>query len=171
MAFAGHMDTTNPTHRPHAFFMQRLVPTGPATSAVRYEVFRNKDSSDEDFEIVSQAYKLIASEDEALFTETQKNVGTRVSEDGELQPRNEESPRYFQTIIRDLIEEHQQIEEQSKGEVWPAQQRLPKEASISKEDMDFCSKLTPEGSGCCGGKACGAGPAPGPATAPEIMVS
>ncbi|KAJ5337579.1 hypothetical protein N7452_004307 [Penicillium brevicompactum] len=159
------------TVSPYAFFMQRLVPTGPTTSAVRYEVYRNKDSSDEDFEIVNQAYKLIASEDEALYTETQKGLGTRVSGDGELQPRNADSPRYFQTIIRDLIEEHQAIEEQSQGEVWPAQQRLPKEASISKEDMDFCSKLTPEGGGCCGGKACGAGPAPGPATAPEIMVS
>ncbi|CAG8418772.1 unnamed protein product [Penicillium salamii] len=159
------------TVSPYAFFMQRFVPTGSTTTAVRYEIYRHKDTSDEDFEHTHEAYKLMVSEDEAVYSETQKNIGNRVSTEGELQPRNENSPIYFQSIVRDLVEQHEEIEKQSQGEVWPARQRLPQEAAVSKDDMDFCSKLTEEGGGCCGGKACGAGPAPGPATAPEIMVS
>ena len=149
--------------------MQRFVPTGPTTTAVRYEIYRHKDTSDEDFEHTHEAYKLMVSEDETVYSETQQGISARISADGELQPRNANSPLYFQTIVRDLVEQHQEMEEQAQGEVWPARQRLPQEAAVSKDDMDFCSKLT-EG-GCCGGKACGAGPAPGPATAPEIMVS
>jgi hypothetical protein len=138
---------------------------------MRYEVFRHKSSSDEEFEIINQSYKKIVSEDEGLYNETQQNIITRVSAEGELQPRLEIVPLSFQGSIRGLIDQHQRREEESHEEFWPARQRLPKDAAVSKDDMDFCSKLTPEGGGCCGGGACGAGPAPGPATAPEIMVS
>ena len=138
---------------------------------MRYEVYRHKSSSVEDFEIINQAYKTIVSEDESIYNEAQKNISTRVSAEGELQPRLENVPPYFQGSVRDLVEQHQRREEESHEEFWPARQRLPKDAAVSKEDMDFCSKLTPEGGGCCGGGACGAGPEPGPATAPEIMVS
>lgn len=151
--------------------MQRLVSTGPTTSSLRYEVYRNRSSSDEDFEVVYQAYKTIVSEDENTYHEAQKNISARVSVKGEILPRNEDSPLYFQTIVRDLIEEHKGREVEAKAEIWPARQRLPKDATVSQDDEDFCSKLTAEGGGCCGGKACGAGPASGPATAPEIMVS
>jgi hypothetical protein len=138
---------------------------------MRYEIFRNKSSSEEDFEIINQAYKSIVSEDEKLYNEAQKCLSARTSSEGELQPRLENMPLHFQGSIHDLIEQHQKREEESHEEFWPARQRLPKDAAVSKEDMDFCSKLTPEGGGCCGGGACGAGPAPGPATAPEIMIS
>jgi hypothetical protein len=138
---------------------------------MRYEVYRHKESSDEDFQSIYQAYRLIVSENEAIYNSAQGNLDSRTSADGEVQPRNADSPLYFQTIVRDLVESHQKREATSHEQIWPARQRLPQDAAVSKEDVDFCSKLTPEGGGCCGGKACGGGPAPGPATAPEIMVS
>ncbi|KAJ5374394.1 Aromatic-ring-hydroxylating dioxygenase alpha subunit [Penicillium concentricum] len=150
---------------PHSFFMQRLVPTGPTTCSVRYEVYRSKSSTNEEFEAINETYKRFMSEDKDLCVETQTNLHSRM----------EEGPVYFQSIVRDLITEHHQREEDAGEEIWPARQRMPKEEAVSKEDMDFCSKLTSkDGSaltvgGCCGG-GCGGGPPTIAATAPETMV-
>ncbi|CAI7658971.1 unnamed protein product [Penicillium glandicola] len=160
------------TVSPHFFFMQRLVPTGPTTCLVRYEVYRNKNSGDEEFELVNQTYKRIMSENKDLSVETQKNINTVVSNS---QPHPTEGGLvHFQTVIRDLITEHSKREDDAGEQIWPAQQRMPKEETVSKEDMDFCSKLTNNApglslGGCCGG-GCGGGPPDRAATAPEIMV-
>ncbi|KAJ5791945.1 uncharacterized protein N7518_008956 [Penicillium psychrosexuale] len=156
------------TVSPHFFFMQRLVPTGPTTCSVRYEVYRNKNFSDEEFEIISQVYKRIMSENQDRCVETQKNINM-----GKIQPA-EEGPVNFQTVVRDLITQHHKREEDAAEQFWPARQRLPKGEAVSKEDIDFCSKLSKDGSpltsgGCCGG-GCGAGPPSRAATAPETMV-
>jgi hypothetical protein len=132
---------------------------------VRYEVFRNKSSSEEEFEKINEVYKSITSEDNDLCIEAQKSLN-----DGQLSSQLEKGPLNFQTTVHDLITEHQKREEEAQKQIWPAQQKLPVEEETSKEDMDFCSKLTSPPSGCCGGKACGAGPAPGPATATETAV-
>ncbi|KAJ6099041.1 hypothetical protein N7467_000576 [Penicillium canescens] len=153
------------TVSPHSFFMQRFVPTGPTSCSVRYEVFRNKSSSEEEFEKINEVYKSIMSEDNGLCIEAQKSLN-----DGQLSSQLEKGPLNFQTTVHDLITEHQKREEEAQKQIWPAQQKLPVEEETSKEDMDFCSKLTSPPSGCCGGKACGAGPAPGPATATETAV-
>lgn len=154
--------------------MQRLVPTGPTTCSVRYEIYRNKNSSDDDFEMINQMYKRMMSENKDLCVETQKNLNTGVSVNGQLHP-TEEGSVDFQTVVRGLIAEHHKREEDTGEQFWPARQRLPKEEAVSKEDMDFCSKLTSnDGSaltagGCCGG-GCGGGPPTIAATAPETMV-
>ncbi|KAJ5503728.1 hypothetical protein N7463_006602 [Penicillium fimorum] len=150
---------------PHSFFMQRLVPAGPSTCSIRYEVYRHKNSTDEEFEIINETYKRIMSEDKALCGAAQIN----------LHSRTKEEPVYFQSVIRDLITEHHKREEDAEEEIWPARQGIPKEEAVSKEDMDFCSKLTSNDAsaltagGCCGG-GCGGGPPTIAATAPETMV-
>ncbi|EKV11454.1 Rieske 2Fe-2S family protein, putative [Penicillium digitatum] len=161
------------TVSPHFFFMQRLVPTGPTTCSVRYEVYRNKNSSDDEFDFINQTYKRMMPEKKCLCAETQKNVNTEVSVNDQLHRTKE--GLVFQTLVRRLIAEHHKREEDAGEQFWPAQQRLPKEEAVSKDDMDFCSKLTSNNGstltagGCCGG-GCGGGPPTIAATAPETVV-
>jgi hypothetical protein len=165
----------NSVSRPNLFFMQRIVSTSPTTCSVRYEVYRHTDSSDEEFETINETYKRIMSVHKDLCVETQKNLNSGALLNAQPHPRAEEGPVYFQKVVRDLIMEHHKREEDAGEEIWPARQRMPKEEAVSKEDMDFCSKLTrKDGSaltsgGCCGG-GCGGGPPTIEATAPETMV-
>ncbi|KXG53394.1 Aromatic-ring-hydroxylating dioxygenase, alpha subunit [Penicillium griseofulvum] len=160
---------------PNFFVMQRIVSTSPTTCSVRYEVYRHTDSNDEEFETINETYKRIMSEHNDICVETQKNLNSGALVNAQPHSRAEEGPVYFQKVVRDLIMGHHKREEDAGEEIWPARQRMPKEEAVSKEDMDFCSKLTrKDGSaltsgGCCGG-GCGGGPPTIEATAPETMV-
>ncbi|KAJ5612257.1 hypothetical protein N7510_005451 [Penicillium lagena] len=151
------------------FFMQRWAPTSQNQCAMKYEVYRHKNASDDDFELISGMYKRIMSEDKELCIATQKNLNIGVFVNGELHPRLEKGPLYFQKTVRELLQEHYKREEEAQQQIWPAQQTLPREASTSQNDMDFYTDLTTKGQGadscatvarqsdgCCGGMACGA---------------
>ncbi|KAI9929670.1 hypothetical protein MW887_001145 [Aspergillus wentii] len=133
---------------PHFFFLQRLVSTSPTTSIMKYEVYRHKESKNEDFELINSTYKRIMSEDKDHCELTQKNLNA-----GELHPEMEKGPLYFQKVVRDAVTEHSQREEKAKEEIWPARQSLPKtaDAKTSAKDMQFCSSLPSCGAGseCC----------------------
>ncbi|KAF7590986.1 hypothetical protein BBP40_002180 [Aspergillus hancockii] len=155
------------TVSPHFFFMQRFVPTSATKCMMRYEVYRSKNSKDEDFDLINQMYKRIMSEDKDLCANTQKNLNNGVCVNGELPPRMEKGPVYFQQIVRELIVEHRKKEDAAGQEIWPTRQTLPTTASTTEEDMTFCDKLDSEAKaratdgcstsagGCCGGMACG----------------
>lgn len=151
--------------------MQRFVPTSATHCVMRFEVYRNKASSDEDFDVINSMYKRIMSEDKYLCENTQQNLNTGVFINGELHPEQEMGPLYFQNVVRELVQEHHRREEEAQSEIWPARQALPVDASTSQEDMEFCSKLTSQtktedgscasvarqgqaNKGCCGGMAC-----------------
>ncbi|KAJ1710899.1 iron-sulfur domain containing protein [Aspergillus flavus] len=138
---------------PHFFFLQRIVPTSATKCVTRYEVYRNNDSSDEDFELISQTYKRIMSEDKDLCTDAQKNLSNHI-EKGSLD---------FQTVVRELVLEHYKKEQEAGREIWPTRQTLPTSATTSEEDMTFCNKLDAQAKGsdcsttaggCCGGTGC-----------------
>lgn len=126
---------------PHFFFVQRFVPNGPMSSSMRYEVFRNKNSSEEDFQLINHMYKRIMSEDKYLCDLTQKNLNAGVFVNGEMHPRMEKGPLYFQKFVRDTVTDHYKREQAAKQEIWPARQTLPVTAMVSKKDIDFCSGL------------------------------
>ncbi|KAH8809402.1 rieske [2Fe-2S] domain protein [Xylogone sp. PMI_703] len=135
---------------PHFFFMQRFVPKSPTRAVMKYEVYRNKNSSDADFELVNAMYKRIMSEDKYLCNLTQQNLNAGVFINGELHPRMEKGPLYFQKVVRDSVLEHYKREQEAKHEIWPARQVLPKNASVSEKDVDFCSNLSCQaGDNCC----------------------
>jgi hypothetical protein len=123
--------------------------------------------------LITEVHKRIMTEENDICVETQRNLNLGVFVSNELHPHMEKGLVPFQANVHDLIVAHQKQEEDSGEEIWPARQKLPTEAAVSKEDMDFCSKLTSNDSvaetGCCGG-GCGAGPPSEPATAPETMV-
>ncbi|KAE8348973.1 Rieske [2Fe-2S] iron-sulfur domain-containing protein [Aspergillus coremiiformis] len=153
------------TVSPHFFFMQRFVPTSATNCAMRYEVYRNKNSSDKDFELINQMYKRIMSEDKYLCIHTQKNLNNGVFVNGELHPRLEKGPLYFQTAVRALIMEHHMKEQEAGHEIWPTRQILPTTARTTEQEMTFCNKLEASSQTrgadcsttaveCCGGIGC-----------------
>ncbi|KAG5926086.1 hypothetical protein E4U42_003674 [Claviceps africana] len=129
---------------PHFFFMQRFVPLGPGKSIMKYEVFRNRNSTNEDFKLIDDIYKRIMSEDKVLCVNTQRNINTGVFISGELHPKMEKGPLYFQKLVRDALTEHDELEKKVGHEIWPARQILSKSSVTTEKDMSFCSTVD-----CC----------------------
>ena len=108
---------------------------------MRYEVYRHKNSTDEDFHRIDQIYKRVMAEDKYLCDLTQKNLNAGVFVNGEMHPKMEKGPLYFQKVVRDLVTAHHKKEQATKQEIWPARQQLPATAMVSGKDVDFCSGL------------------------------
>ena len=121
--------------------MQRLVPSGPKSCHMRYEVYRNKNSSKEDFQRIDQIYKRVMTEDKYLCDLTQKSLSSGVFVNGEMHPKMEKGPLYFQQAVRDIVQAHHKREQAAKQEIWPARQQLPSTALVSGKDIEFCSGL------------------------------
>ena len=112
-------------------------------SSMRYEVYRNKHSSDADFNRIDAMYKRIMSEDKFLCDLTQKNLNAGMFINGELHGRMEKGPLYFQNFIREEVMAHWKREQATKGEIWPARQQMPAtgKGKVSQADISFCEGL------------------------------
>ena len=128
--------------------IQKFLPSGPSQCTMHYEIYRNKTSAEEDFKLISDIYARVMSEDKVLCERAQKNLNAGVILNGELHPRWEKGPLYFQQNVRDIITEWYQREKKEGREIWPARQILPDDAVMSKEDMEICEGII----GCAGGK-------------------
>lgn len=109
---------------------------------MRYEVYRHKDATEENFDKINQMYKRIMTEDKYLCEHAQKNINAGIFVNGEMHPRMEKGPLFFQKNIRDAVTSHHVREQKAKQEIWPARQTLPASAGISKQDVDFCAGLS-----------------------------
>ena len=114
------------------------MPSGPTKSVMRYEVYRNKNSSDEDFETISSMYKRIMSEDKELCSRAQRNLNAGVFVNGEMHPRMEKGPLYFQKGVREAVTGHFRREREAGHEIWPSRQQVPESA---QEDISFCAQM------------------------------
>lgn len=121
--------------------IQKFLPNGPRNSTMHYEVFRNKNSSGEDFKLISEMYARVMKEDKVLCDQAQKNLNAGVFVNGEMHPRCEKGPLYFQGSVRDMVTEHYRQEKAGGAEIWPARQKLPDHAAISREDLEMCNSL------------------------------
>lgn len=124
--------------------MQRFVPSGPGKSTMRYEVYRNKNSGDEDFNTISDMYKRIMSEDKYLCEKAQKNVNAGVFVNGLLHPEMEKGPLFFQKRVREVVTEHWNREQKANSEIHPAKQQVPQSNAVAQSDLQLCSKVD-----CC----------------------
>ncbi|KAJ9222101.1 hypothetical protein DTO027B5_5067 [Paecilomyces variotii] len=122
---------------PHFFFIQRFTPISPTKSVMRYEVYRNKNSSDQDFNLISDMYKRIMSEDKYLCVNTQKNLNAGVFVNGELHPEKEMGPLYFQSTVREVVMEHHKKEQAAGHEVSPAHQTSPSNDTVRQDNIAF----------------------------------
>ena len=121
--------------------IQKFLPAGPTKSSMSYEVYRNKNSSDEDFHLIADTYARVMSEDKVLCDLAQKNINAGVFVNGQLHPRWERGPLYFQQSVREAITEHYHREKREGREIWPARQQLPSGAEISEADLEICEGL------------------------------
>lgn len=86
-------------------------------------------------------YKRIVAEDKALCEGSQKNLNAGVFVNGQLHPKLEHGPLFFQKVHREAIKAHIRLEQEAKKRIWPAQQKLPLAAIVSREDAALCSDL------------------------------
>jgi hypothetical protein len=108
---------------------------------MEYEVYRHKDASDEDFENIDAMFKRILGEDKWLCNETQKNLNSGIYVSGEMHSRMEKGPLFLQQTVRKHVQDHYDLEQKMKREIWPARQVLPDSAETTKEDELFCASL------------------------------
>ena len=121
--------------------IQKFLPQGPSKSTMHYEVYRNKNSSEEDFKLISEIYARVMSEDKALCDRAQQNLNSGVFINGELHPRWEKAPLFFQNTVREVITDHYQREKAAGHEIWAARQKLPDNAAVSQVDIDICNDI------------------------------
>ncbi|CAI7606617.1 unnamed protein product [Penicillium discolor] len=118
---------------PNFFFMQRFTPTSPTQCVMRYEVYRHKDATDEAFNLISDMYKRIMSEDKYLCVHSQKNLNAGIFVNGQLHPEMEKGPLHFQKTVREVVTEHHAKEEAAGHQIWPAKHDLPAEVAVSQD--------------------------------------
>ncbi|KAF7544089.1 hypothetical protein G7Z17_g10227 [Cylindrodendrum hubeiense] len=123
---------------PHLFFLQRFVPSSSGKSIMKYEVYRNKNASDDDFKVTNDIYKRILTEEESIFASAQNNLIDGAFVNGQ------NGPLLFQNSVRDLIEAHYKREQEANREIWPARQVLPEDATSTEKDIGLCSNVD-----CC----------------------
>ncbi len=111
---------------------------------MQYEVYRNTKSPLEAFKNIDAIYKRVMKEDKYLCDLTQKNLLSGVFINGEMHPKMEKGPLYFQRRCREIVQEHWKREAVEKMEYWPARQRLPGNAMVTGKDLEFCSGLACE---------------------------
>ncbi|KAM6510255.1 hypothetical protein FALCPG4_017878 [Fusarium falciforme] len=127
------------TVSPHFFYMMRCVPTSANHCSMEYEVYRHKNASDADFKKIDEMFKRILSEDKWLCNNAQKNLNAGVFINGEMHPKMEQGPLYFQSQVRKFLNQHHKLEEAAKKEIRPAQQVLSGDKDATEVDMGFCS--------------------------------
>lgn len=117
------------------FMMQRFIPTSPRTSIMRYEVYRNKYATDEAFHEIDSLYKRVMSEDKFLALGAQRNIERGVFINGEMHPGMEKGAIWFQTNVRDQVQEHFNREVEAGRQIWPAQISMSKIAAQAEENV------------------------------------
>lgn len=121
--------------------IQKFLPSGPRSSKMAYEVYRNRNSSEADFRLISDMYARVMGEDKVLCNNAQKNLDRGVFINGQLHPKYEKAPLFFQSTARQVITEHYEREKAEGREIWPAKRVLPGNAQVSEQDEMLCADL------------------------------
>ncbi|KAJ5638311.1 hypothetical protein N7490_008190 [Penicillium lividum] len=131
---------------PHFIMIQKFLPISASSSKMAYEIYRNKNSCEEDFHAISDMYERVMREDKVLCDNAQKNLDRNVFVNGELHPKYEKAPLFFQSTAREVITEHFEREKAEGREIWPAKQKVSCNSQISDKDEEMCASLS------CGAK-------------------
>ena len=118
--------------------IQKFMPSSPTTSKMSYEIYRNKFSSDAEFHLITDMYERVMREDKVLCDAAQKNLDRGVFVNGQLHPKYEKAPLFFQQTVRQVVTEHYEREKREGREVWPAKQTMRENAMTSESDEAVC---------------------------------
>ncbi|KAF1921434.1 Rieske [2Fe-2S] iron-sulfur domain-containing protein [Ampelomyces quisqualis] len=120
--------------------MQKFLPKAPGVSIMSYEVWRHKDAPRPAFDSIANLYARVMKEDKVLCERAQANLNAGLFVNGELHPRLEKGPLFFQQRCRAVVGEWAAREKRARAHIWPARQRV---GAASVRDVAFC-----EGLGC-----------------------
>ncbi|KAF0636570.1 hypothetical protein FPSE5266_06710 [Fusarium pseudograminearum] len=101
------------TVSPNFFYLMRCVPTSVGHCSMEYEVYRHKNASDEGFTTIDEMFKRILAEDKWLCNNAQKNLNAGVFINGEMHPKLEQGPLYFQHRVRGILTAHHELEKKA----------------------------------------------------------
>lgn len=107
---------------------------------MQYEVYRHKDATDEEFEVVDEFFKQVESEDKGLCNAAQKNLNAGTYVSGNLHSSNEKGVLYFQKRVKETVMEHRAQEQKVGGEIWSTR-RTPSNDNGLQEEIAFCEGL------------------------------
>lgn len=71
------------------FYIQRMLPVTATTSRIENEVYRHKNSTDEEFAKINEFYHQVLDEDKNLCEGTQRNINAGIFINGEWHPEKE----------------------------------------------------------------------------------
>lgn len=126
-------------HRDHYFYLMRVVPVSETQVSMQYEVYRNINSSDQDFEEMDRFFKQVEGEDKYLCTNAQKNLNAGGYVSGPLHPHNEKGVLHFKSLVKKILAEHREKEKSLGQEITPAK-RAPNSTDIDEEEL-FCKDV------------------------------
>ncbi|KAJ5702731.1 Rieske iron-sulfur domain-containing protein [Penicillium malachiteum] len=127
---------------PHFIMIQKFLPNSARSSKMAYEIYKNKNSSSEEFHLISDMYERVMREDKVLCDKAQRNLDRNVFISGQLHPKFEKAPLFFQTTAREVVVEHFEREKREGHEIWPAKQKVPGNSQVSDKDEAFCAGLS-----------------------------
>ncbi|PWI73169.1 hypothetical protein PCL_10184 [Purpureocillium lilacinum] len=102
--------------------------------------YPNASMTISDFNGIWDCFKQILKEDKDLCNAVQVNLNAGIFLTGELHPRVEKGPVFFQTMTRKLVTGHSEQEGEAGKEIWLATPQYNMTIKSQKE-MDFCDGL------------------------------
>jgi hypothetical protein len=128
--------------------IQHFLPTSPTSSLMSYQIYRNTSpaSSSADFHLIADMYERVMREDKVLCAAAQKNLNMGVFVAGELHPKFEKAPLFFQGTVREVLREWAKREKVEGKEIWSANRQG------EGEDEEICKGIECAGGGNGKGK-------------------
>lgn len=123
----------------HFFYLMLICPTSATTSVMRYEVFRNKNSTDEEVKAEVDFFKQVENEDKWLGNNAQRGLNSDTYVAGPLHPYMERAVEYFESVHRPMLKKHVEEERALGRQIWPARRSM-KNDSLEK-DEEFCRSI------------------------------
>ncbi|KAF2023453.1 ISP domain-containing protein [Setomelanomma holmii] len=131
----------------HFIMIQKFLPLSPTRSTMSYEIYRNIHSTDSEFHLIADMYERVMRVDKILCDAAQRNLDRGVFVNGQLHPKYEKAPLFFQNTVRWVVTEHWEREKREGREVWPAKRRMVENVEVCEVDERIC-----EGLECMGGE-------------------
>lgn len=106
---------------------------------MRYEVYRHVNATQEEFDRDLEFFRQVETEDKFLANGAQNNYNTETFVSGPMHPDLEIGVIHFHSIVRNMIKEHAQKEQEKGSKIWPTRREV--ETAQVKEDLSFCDNV------------------------------
>ncbi|KAF2096169.1 ISP domain-containing protein [Rhizodiscina lignyota] len=111
------------------FYIMRIIPPGPRSVVQEYEVFRNVNISDQEFEDADKFFKEFEAEDKDLCNNVGVNLASNTYVQGPLHPGKENG-----------LKKHDAVEKETGRQYWPARWNQMLEGSVDEDEL-FCNNI------------------------------